>query len=162
MAVPADYATSPIASCCDETGDSSDLDLFGALTPSLPPTPRRVTAGTPLCRLAESRCTKPEVEDGESESGSLDPACLVVPSSVKAYSGVVRHRDFVRCLPVHLSKSVLGYLDQVSLFNCVCVSRHWRMLVEEVHREFYLNQNLWEEVMLMQVSSTSVRTSGRR
>ena len=28
--------------------------------------------------------------------------------------------------------------------------------------EFYLNQNLWEEVMLMQVSSTSIRTSGRR
>jgi len=83
----------------------------------------------------------------------LDPTCMVVPTSEKAYSGVSRHKDFIRQLPVHLSKYILSWLDQVSLYNCVCVSRHWRILVEEVHNEFYVNQHLWEEVMLMQVGT---------
>ena len=92
-------------------------------------------------------------DDGASmDLSELDPTCMVVPTSEKAYSGVSRYKDFVRQLPVHLSKYILSWVDQVSLYNCVCVSRHWRILVEEVHNEFYVNQHLWEEVMLMQVS----------
>lgn len=90
---------------------------------------------------------------GESLDGSdtLDPTCMVVPGSAKAYAGVSKYRDFIRSLPVHLSKYILSFLDQVSLFNCVCVSKHWRIIVEEVHKEFYVNQQVREEVMLMQV-----------
>ena len=95
-------------------------------------------------------------DDGASiDLSELDPTCMVVPTSEKAYSGVSRYKDFVRQLPVHLSKYILSWVDQVSLYNCVCVSRHWRLLVEEVHEEFHVNQRLWEEVMLMQVSVSS-------
>ena len=89
--------------------------------------------------------------------GSVDPTCLVVPGSSKGYLGVSRYKDFIRCLPVHVSKYILGMLDQVSLFNCVCVSKNWRGIVEEVHKEYYINQHLQEEVMLMQVGSTAVQ-----
>ena len=84
--------------------------------------------------------------------GEIDPTCLVVPGSSKAYSGVAKHKDFIRYLPIHISKCILGMLDQVSLFNCVCVSKNWRYVAEEVHKEYYINQHLQEEVMLMQVS----------
>ncbi|XP_074649289.1 F-box and WD repeat domain containing protein 10B-like [Tubulanus polymorphus] len=79
-----------------------------------------------------------------------DPTNMVLPSSAKAFAGVSKHKDFIRCLPVHLSKYILSYLDQGSLFNGLCVSRYWRMIVEEVHREHFVNQQLWEDVMLMQ------------
>lgn len=83
--------------------------------------------------------------------GTVDPTTVVVPGSSKGYLGVSRYKDFIRCLPVHISKYILGMLDQVSLFNCVCVSKNWRGIVEEVHQEYYINQHLQEEVMLMQV-----------
>ena len=92
-------------------------------------------------------------DDNFSDLSSLDPTCMVIPNSTKAHSGVARYKDFIRRLPVHLSKLVLGYLDRVSLNNCVCVSNNWRMLAEEVHREFFVQQSLREEVMLMQVSN---------
>uniref|UniRef100_A0A8C2Z1J8 F-box and WD repeat domain containing 10 n=1 Tax=Cyclopterus lumpus TaxID=8103 RepID=A0A8C2Z1J8_CYCLU len=39
---------------------------------------------------------------------SEDPALMVVPGSSKSVSGVSKHRDFIGCLPVDLSKRVLG------------------------------------------------------
>jgi len=65
-------------------------------------------------------------------------------------------RDFIRSLPVHIAKYILGYLDIASLHNALCVSTNWRTLVEEVHNEFRVNQDLIEEVMLMQVCHTYV------
>ena len=91
--------------------------------------------------------------DFDSELNALDPTCIVISTSTKAHAGVARYKDFIRCLPVHLSKMILGMLDQVTLFNCVCVSQAWRILTEEVHVEYFVNQQLWEEVMLMQVST---------
>ncbi|CAH1793733.1 unnamed protein product [Owenia fusiformis] len=88
--------------------------------------------------------------DNGSDLSSLDPTCLVIPTSSKAYSGVSLHKDFIRSLPVHLSKYILGFLDKAALHNALCVSSNWRHLVEEVHKEFYVNQQLWEEVQLMQ------------
>ena len=84
-------------------------------------------------------------------SSSLDPAYMVIPTSAKAYVGVARHSDMIRLLPVHISKMILSMLDKTSLMNALCVSSAWRILVEEVHRDAYVNQQLWEEVMLMQV-----------
>ena len=89
-----------------------------------------------------------------TETDSVDPAILIIPTSSKAYSGVARYIDFISSLPVHLSKCILGYLDQPSLFNALCVSSKWRSLVEEVHQEHFVSQSLWEEVMLMQVRVT--------
>ena len=83
---------------------------------------------------------------------SLDPAYMVIPTSAKAYAGVAKHCDMIRQLPVHISKMILSLLDKSSLMNALCVSMSWRILVEEVHRDTYVNQQLWEEVMLMQVN----------
>ncbi|XP_059139668.1 F-box and WD repeat domain containing protein 10B-like [Physella acuta] len=92
--------------------------------------------------------------DNQSVSGaslnSVDPLLLVIPTSAKAYSGVSQHKDFIRCLPVHLAKMILSMLDMVSLYNALCVSPNWRKLAEEVKVEFAVSQQLREEVMLMQ------------
>ena len=93
-------------------------------------------------------------DDNFSNLSSLDPTFMVLPNSVKAHSGVARYKDFVRLLPVHISKLVLAFLDRVSLNNCVCVSKNWRILAEEVHRECFVQHALREEVMLMQVCGT--------
>ena len=61
------------------------------------------------------------------------------------------HKDFIRCLPVHLSKLILSYLDKASLVNCLCISKHWRMLCEEVQQDVFVHQIMMEEVMMMQV-----------
>ena len=89
----------------------------------------------------------------DSASSSVDPMILVMPHSAKAYAGVSRHKDFIRCLPVHLSKMILSMLDMATLYNALCVSPNWRKLVEEVRVEFGVNQQLREEVMLMQVGN---------
>ena len=39
---------------------------------------------------------------------SDDPALMVVPNSARSLSGVGRYRDFIRRLPVHISKRILG------------------------------------------------------
>ena len=71
-------------------------------------------------------------------------------------TGVSRYKDFIQCLPVHISKMILGYMDQHSLYNCLCVNQFWRQLSESVQREYFVYQNLREEVMLMQVSARNV------
>lgn len=89
--------------------------------------------------------------ESESELSSVDPACMVIPTSSKAFSGVARHKDFIRCLPVHLAKYILKLLDKTSLSHALLVSQNWRALVLEVHDEERINQLLEEDVMLMQV-----------
>uniref|UniRef100_A0A3Q0RLE4 F-box and WD repeat domain containing 10 n=1 Tax=Amphilophus citrinellus TaxID=61819 RepID=A0A3Q0RLE4_AMPCI len=46
---------------------------------------------------------------------SEDPALMVVPGSSKSVSGVSRHRDFISCLPVDLSKRILGKSSHTSV-----------------------------------------------
>lgn len=91
--------------------------------------------------------------ESESELSSVDPACMVISTSSKAFSGVARHKDFIRSLPVHLSKYILKLLDKTSLSHALLVSQNWRALVLEVHDEERINQLLEEDVMLMQVKS---------
>ena len=99
-------------------------------------------------------------EDEDEQYGtdytSPDPSTIVVASVSVAHSGVCRFKDFIRCLPVHLSKFVLGMLDKNSLTNCLCISKHWRILTEEVKQDFMVHQLMTEEVMLMQVCNMFV------
>lgn len=44
----------------------------------------------------------------QDNEDSEDPALMVVPGSSKSVSGVSRYRDFISCLPVNLSKRILG------------------------------------------------------
>lgn len=46
--------------------------------------------------------------DQDNDEDSEDPALMVVPGSSKSVSGVSQYRDFIGCLPVHLSKRILG------------------------------------------------------
>ncbi|KAK3759040.1 hypothetical protein RRG08_022029 [Elysia crispata] len=104
-------------------------------------------------RASNSTSKVPAMPDHASTSGAtdtLDPMILVIPTSAKAYAGVQRYKDFIRCLPVHLAKMILSKLDMASLYNALCVSPNWRKLAEEVRLEFGVNQQLREEVMLMQ------------
>jgi len=66
----------------------------------------------------------------------------------RAYS---RDRDFIRCLPVHLSKYVLSLLDQPSRAACWLVCKQWRILVDEVLQEKLIIKQLLVEFKLMQV-----------
>lgn len=66
--------------------------------------------------------------------------------------GFEKYKDFLRCLPVHLSKRILGMLDKNSLTNCLCLSKHWRSLAEEVKQDYMVHQLMTEEIMLMQVN----------
>jgi len=61
--------------------------------------------------------------------------------------------DFVRQLPVQISKKILGYVSENEL-RCVLVlvSKHWNYLAQQVQKEFILNQIASEDVMMMQVS----------
>ncbi len=71
------------------------------------------------------------------------------------YRSLPMQRDFIRRLPVHLSKMILGFLDASSLVNCVCVSNHWRFLAEEVMNETLTQQIMREDVMLIQVGMST-------
>ena len=100
-----------------------------------------------------------ELINSDSEEDDIltldsDPTYAVVPLTSKSYSGISKHKDFIRSLPVHLSKYILSFLDKVTLLNALCVSKNWRVLVEEVHSEANVNHQLKEEVMLMQGGSS--------
>lgn len=86
-------------------------------------------------------------EDGENFISSLSQ----VESFMPDYLGSGKYKDFLRCLPVHLSKRILGMLDKNSLTNCLCLSKHWRVLAEEVKQDYMVHQLMTEEIMLMQV-----------
>lgn len=92
----------------------------------------------------------------DSNDYIVDPATCTILTSCKAYSGASKYKDFIRCLPVHLAKYILSFLDQASLVNALCVNQKWRILIEEVHQERFINQSLTEEVMLMQVCFQTV------
>ena len=72
-------------------------------------------------------------------------------SDIKSYAALSKQQDFIRRLPVHLSKYILGYLDSQSLVNCICVSKHWRILAEEVRNELRAQDITKDDIMLIQV-----------
>ena len=47
-------------------------------------------------------------DQGSDEDSGEDPALMVVPGSSESVSGVSRYKDFISCLPVDLSKRILG------------------------------------------------------
>ena len=66
--------------------------------------------------------------------------------------------DFIKILPVHISKKVLCYLDEEELEVASKVSMQWEILATEVKSELILVQVAREDVMIMQVSKSAVRT----
>ncbi|EPY74293.1 F-box and WD-40 domain protein 10 isoform 1-like protein [Camelus ferus] len=66
-------------------------------------------------------------------------------------SGVSRYRDFIRHLPVHLSKRML---DKNSLNRCASVSRHWAALVQQVRADLSTHNFIQHQIAFLQGSYT--------
>ncbi|XP_043109355.1 CMT1A duplicated region transcript 1 protein [Puntigrus tetrazona] len=101
---------------------------------------------------------KRRTKSQDSDSDRLDdpdPALTVVPRSSKSLSGVSRHRDFIRSLPVDIAKRILGLLDKVSLYSCRRVSLHWQSLTEEVLTEMEVKKCVEKQAMILQGNSAS-------
>ncbi|XP_072523464.1 F-box and WD repeat domain containing protein 10B [Salminus brasiliensis] len=95
-------------------------------------------------------------KDSETHSyRSEDPAFMVVPRCSKSMSGVSLHRDFIRGLPVDISKRILGLLDKATLQHCKRVSQHWRYLTEEILGEIEVKKMVEKQAMVLQGSSSS-------
>ncbi|XP_045213693.2 F-box and WD repeat domain containing protein 10B-like isoform X2 [Mercenaria mercenaria] len=138
------------------TDEHPDLELLTTVSQQYGQDQTNPLTGTPLPGYEPVDEFENDYGDEEyynDTTSSLDPAYMVIPTSAKAYVGVAKHSDMIRLLPVHISKMILSMLDKASLMNALCVSSAWRILVEEVHRDAYVNQQLWEEVMLMQGAS---------
>ena len=86
-------------------------------------------------------CVTDDPSDGALKHGHKEP-----------YKVFSKQQDFIRRLPVHLSKYILGYLDSHSLINCIGVSKHWRMLAEEVKNELRIQHLTKDDIMLIQVN----------
>ncbi|XP_072098258.1 F-box and WD repeat domain containing protein 10B isoform X1 [Mobula birostris] len=89
-----------------------------------------------------------EPQDVFTETESSIP--LVITSSFQATSGISNYKDFLRCLPVHLAKYILGLLDYASLQNCMFVSKHWQYLAKELTRDLLALHCIFDEVLKLQ------------
>ncbi|NXA41762.1 FBW10 protein, partial [Eudromia elegans] len=76
----------------------------------------------------------------------------VVPASLHSVFHINKYKDFIRCLPTHLSKYILGLLDRKSLSTCVAVSKCWAFLAKEVKREHVSQKITQEEIVCLQGS----------
>ncbi|XP_056433653.1 F-box and WD repeat domain containing protein 10B [Gadus chalcogrammus] len=83
-------------------------------------------------------------------SDGEDPALMVTPRSSAALSGVGRYRDFLRCLPVHLAKRILGLTDKLTLRCCRDVSQHWRYLADDLVLDQNAKKVVRNQVLIIQ------------
>ncbi|XP_048467081.1 F-box and WD repeat domain containing protein 10B [Rhincodon typus] len=81
------------------------------------------------------------------------PIPIIITSPFEATSGVTHHKDFIRCLPIHLAKFILGFLDHSSLQNCTLVSRHWAYLGREIMRDKLAIQCIFDEIKKLQATA---------
>ncbi|XP_039357404.1 CMT1A duplicated region transcript 1 protein isoform X2 [Mauremys reevesii] len=91
-------------------------------------------------------------DDDISSMSSIDPAPTVVPAAFQSASSLNKYKDFIRCLPTHLSKYILGFLDTKSLNRCISVSQHWAFLAREVKQEHLSHSLVLEEIVYLQGS----------
>ncbi|XP_072044586.1 F-box and WD repeat domain containing protein 10B-like isoform X2 [Amphiura filiformis] len=88
-----------------------------------------------------------------SDVSSPDPTLPIMPTARSAIGGIRSHVDFIRDLPIHISKYILSHLEYAQLVECFSVSRHWEHIAHSVEEDLRMRQILWEDVMLMQGSS---------
>ncbi|KAF6092873.1 CMT1A duplicated region transcript 1 [Phyllostomus discolor] len=69
-------------------------------------------------------------------------------------SGVSKYRDFIRHLPIHLSKYILSMLDKSSLHRCTSVSQHWASLAQQVKMDLSMHTFIQNQIILLQGSYT--------
>ncbi|XP_004685128.1 PREDICTED: CMT1A duplicated region transcript 1 protein [Condylura cristata] len=69
-------------------------------------------------------------------------------------SGVSKYRDFIRYLPIHLSKYILSMLDRSSLNRCAFVSQHWAALAQQVKMDLPMHTFIQNQITFLQGSYT--------
>ncbi|XP_010287320.1 PREDICTED: F-box/WD repeat-containing protein 10-like, partial [Phaethon lepturus] len=102
-----------------------------------------------------TECLIQEGSDAENSSpamSSADQEDVVVPASLQTPSNVNPPKDFIRCLPLHLSMYILALLDQKSLKACAAVSRCWAFLAKEVKRERVSQSLVQEKILYLQLN----------
>ncbi|KAM6119073.1 F-box and WD repeat domain containing protein 10B [Phoenicopterus ruber ruber] len=92
----------------------------------------------------------PDAEDNSPVMSLADQDNTVVPASLQSPSNVNQSRDFIRCLPPHLSMYILGLLDQKSLNMCAAVSGCWAFLAKEVKRERICQSTVQDKILYLQ------------
>ncbi|XP_059684363.1 F-box and WD repeat domain containing protein 10B [Gavia stellata] len=92
----------------------------------------------------------PDPEDNSPIMSLADQDITMVPASLQSHSNVNLSKDFIRCLPPHLSIYILGLLDQKSLNACAAVSRCWAFLAKEVKRERVCQRIVKEKILYLQ------------
>ncbi|XP_078257704.1 F-box and WD repeat domain containing protein 10B [Rhinoraja longicauda] len=128
---------------------------FTVVTPDIMP-PSLVVDSMPVIdrkrRVKSGSRKKKHLQNAlEVDLSKIEPlAPITVSNSFQATSGVSNYKDFLRGLPIHLAKYILGLLDDSSLQNCLYVSRHWRYLAKEVTRDMLALQCIFDEVLKLQ------------
>nr|XP_020481002.1 F-box/WD repeat-containing protein 10-like isoform X2 [Monopterus albus] len=84
--------------------------------------------------------------DPHNDEDSEDPALMVVPGSSKSMSGVNLCIDFIGCLPVDLSKRILGLLGEHTLRRCQKVCRCWQYLAKQTLEEIKFRRNFQDQI----------------
>ncbi|XP_059524556.1 F-box and WD repeat domain containing protein 10B [Myotis daubentonii] len=69
-------------------------------------------------------------------------------------SGASKYRDFIRQLPIHISKYILSMLDKSTLNRCAAVSQHWAALAKKVRKDFSMHSFIHNQIALLQGSYT--------
>ncbi|XP_063148692.1 F-box and WD repeat domain containing protein 10B [Candoia aspera] len=63
-----------------------------------------------------------------------------------------KFKDFIRYLPIHLSKSILRMLDMKMLARCALVSPHWNFLVKQLKCDLVASRVLRNQISIFQGS----------
>ncbi|XP_038613199.1 CMT1A duplicated region transcript 1 protein [Tachyglossus aculeatus] len=92
------------------------------------------------------------VEPGLLLETKVLPAITTRPASLWRSTRFSQYMDFIRYLPIHLSKYILGLLDPSSLNKCISVSRHWAFLARQVKQDHVTQKSLQELIVLLQGS----------
>uniref|UniRef100_A0A2K5X5S5 F-box domain-containing protein n=1 Tax=Macaca fascicularis TaxID=9541 RepID=A0A2K5X5S5_MACFA len=69
-------------------------------------------------------------------------------------SGFSKYRDFIRYLPIHLSKYILRMLDRHTLNKCASVSQHWAAMAQQVKMDLSAHGFIQNQIVFMQGSYT--------
>uniref|UniRef100_A0A674J405 F-box domain-containing protein n=1 Tax=Terrapene triunguis TaxID=2587831 RepID=A0A674J405_9SAUR len=94
------------------------------------------------------------LESGVSSEGTslFSDIGTVTKGANVGSSNVNKYKDFIRCLPTHLSKYILGFLDTKSLNRCTSVNQHWAFLAKQVKQEHLSHSLVLEEIVYLQGS----------
>nr|XP_060620495.1 F-box and WD repeat domain containing protein 10B [Anolis sagrei ordinatus] len=99
-----------------------------------------------------------ELSGDISEDMGDDDTCFSVvlnvtspmPTSSQRIPSHAEFKDFIRCLPIHLSKRILCMLDHKSLYRCSFVSLHWNFLVNQIKKDTITNRALRSRTAVFQ------------